>query len=61
LWRLLELPDVREALSQMKVSIEVTGSNPDTIQQAKASAHALARVLMRHSPQLKPLLKQEGF
>ena len=61
LWRLLELPYVSQALSQMEVSIEVTGSNPGTIQQVKASAHALARALMKYDPQLKPLLKQEGF
>lgn len=61
LWRLLELPYVSQALSQMEVSIEVTGSNPGTIQQVKASAHALARALMKYDPQLKLLLKQEGF
>jgi len=61
LWRLLELPCVSQALSQMEVSIEVTGSNPGTIQQVKASAHSLARALMKYDPQLKSLLKQEGF
>jgi len=61
LWRLLELPYVSQALSQMEVSIEVTGSNPGTIQQVKASAHSLARALMKYDPQLKPLLKREGF
>jgi small subunit ribosomal protein S9 len=61
LWRLLELPLVREALSQMEVSIEVAGSDPNTTQQVKAVAHALARSLMRYDAQLKPLLKQEGF
>jgi small subunit ribosomal protein S9 len=59
--RLLELPYVSRVLSQMEVSIEVTGSNPSTVQQAKASAHALARALMKYDSRLKPLLKQEGF
>jgi small subunit ribosomal protein S9 len=58
LWRLLELPHVREALSQMEVSIEVTGSNPSTVQQVKASAHALARALMKYDSRLRPLLRR---
>ena len=61
LWRLLELSYVSQRLAQMEVSIEVTGSNPGTTQQVKASAHALARALMKYDSQLKPLLKQEGF
>jgi ribosomal protein S9 len=61
LWRLLELSDVSKILAQMEVSIEVTGSNPGTVQQVKASAHALARALMKYDSQLKPLLKQQGF
>jgi small subunit ribosomal protein S9 len=58
LWRLLALPHVREALSQMEVSIEVTGSNPSTVQQVKASAHALARALMKYDSRLRPLLRR---
>jgi len=61
LWRLLELSDVSKALAQMEVSIEVKGSNPGTVQQVKASAHALARALMRYNSQLRPLLRREGF
>jgi small subunit ribosomal protein S9 len=59
--RLLELKQVREALSHMDVLITVTGSSPITTKQAKAVAHAIARALMRYDPKLKPLLKQAGF
>ena len=59
--RLRELPDVSQELARMEVSIEVTGSNPGTVQQVKAAVHALARGLMRYDPQLRPLLRQEGF
>ena len=59
--RLLELPTVSEVLSQMEVSIEVTGSSPATMRQARAVAHALARALISYDPKLKPLLKQAGF
>jgi ribosomal protein S9 len=61
LWRLLELPHVSQVLSQMEVSIEVAGSSSSTVQQVKASAHALARALIKYDPRLKPLLKQAGF
>jgi len=60
-WRLLELPYVSQVLSQMEVTIEVTGSSPNTVQQVKASAHALANALMKFDSRLKPLLKQAGF
>jgi len=59
--RLLQLEQVREVLSQTEVFITVTGSNPGTVQQVKASAHALARALMKYDSKLKPLLKQAGF
>jgi small subunit ribosomal protein S9 len=61
LQRLLELPFISKELATMEVSIEVKGSNPTTMQQARASAHALAHALMRYDPQLRPLLQQEGF
>lgn len=61
LQRLLELPCVNQALSQMEVSIEVTGSSPGTVQQVKASTHALARALMKYDPQLKRPLREAGF
>ena len=58
LWRLLERSDVNKVLAQLEVSIEVTGSSPCTVQQVKASAHALARALMRYDSQLRPLLRR---
>lgn len=61
LWRLRELPAVSQILSQMEVSIEVTGSSPTKTRQAKAVAHALARALMSYDPELRTLLKQAGF
>ena len=59
--RLRELPTTSEALSQLDARVEVKGSNPNTMRQAKAVAHALARALMAYDPELKPLLKREGF
>lgn len=59
--RLLEMPKVNQLLSQMELSIIVTGSSPTTTRQAKAVAHALARALMDYDPKLKRLLKQAGF
>lgn len=59
--RLLELSQVREALSQMEALITVTGSSPTTTRQVKAVAHALARALMSYDPKLMPSLKQAGF
>ena len=59
--RLLDLREVREALSQMEVIITVEGSNPTTMRQPKAVAHALARALMDYDPRLTPLLRQAGL
>jgi ribosomal protein S9 len=59
--RLFKLSYVSEALAQMEVSIEVSGSNPRTIQQPKASVHALVCALIRYDPQLRILLRQDGF
>lgn len=59
--RLIELPEINQLLNQVGVYIEVKGSSPESIQQAKASAHALARALMKHYPGLSPLLTQAGF
>jgi ribosomal protein S9 len=61
MWRLRELPDVAKALANIEASIEVIGSSPRTIQQVKASTHALARALMKHDPPLRAVLKHEGF
>lgn len=59
--RLRDLEEVREVLSQMEVNITVEGSNPRTMQQAKAVTHAIARALMDYDPRLTPLLRQAGF
>jgi len=61
LQRLLEMSYVSKELGQLDVSIEVTGSNPRTVQQVKASTHALARALMRYKPDIRPQLRKEGF
>jgi len=61
LMRLREMPITREALSQLDACVEVRGSNPNTMRQPKAVAHALARALMAYDPDLKPLLKCQGF
>ncbi len=59
--RLLELDQIREALSRMEVLITVKGSSPSTSRQTKAVTHALARALISYDSKLKPLLKQAGF
>jgi len=61
LHRLLELEQVREVLSRMDVVVTVTGSSSTTTRQAKAVAHALARVLIRYDQSMKPNLKANGF
>jgi small subunit ribosomal protein S9 len=61
LQRLLELDQIRAALSPMEALITVRGSSPTTTRQAKAVAHALARALMSYDPKLIPSLKQAGF
>ena len=59
--RLLESEQVRVALLQIEVSIIIAGSSPGSARQAKAAAHALARVLTSYDPTLKVPLKQSGF
>jgi ribosomal protein S9 len=61
LQRLVELPRISLLLSQMEVFIEVRGSNPNTNQQVKASAHALAHALMKYDPNSIQLLERAGF
>jgi len=43
-------------LENIDVSIEVIGSNPGTIQQPRASAHALASVLIKYNPNWRSIL-----
>ncbi len=59
--RLQELPEASEAFSQLDACVKVRGSSPNTMRQAKAVAHALARALMKYDPELKPFLKRQGF
>lgn len=59
--RLLEMDPVREVVSRVDVEVAVQGSSPMTNRQAKAVAHALARVLIRYDQSLKPTLKVNGF
>ena len=61
LQRLLESPEISQLLSRMEVLIHVEGSSPRTVQQVRAAAHALARALMKHDPDLNQLLEQAGF
>jgi len=61
LQRIIELPETRQLLNNMEVSIEVRGSSPSTNQQAKSSAHALARALMKYDHNLIQLLQRAGF
>ena len=59
--RLRDLPMINDVLCQLDSYVEVKGSGPDTMRQAKAVAHALARALMKYDPKLKTLLKNHGF
>jgi len=61
LWRFQDLPSARDVLSRLDVQLEVWGSSPTTIRQAKAVAHALARAMTMYEPKLKSLLKSAGF
>ena len=56
--RLLQIEEVSKALLDFQVIIIVEGSSPNTMQQAKAATHALARALMKKDPDLKRLLKR---
>jgi len=59
--RLLKLNQVHEILSKGDVLINVDGSSPHTMRQAKAVAHALARALIVYDPEIRSLLKRHGF
>ena len=61
LQRLCSLPEVRRLLSELDVSIEIKGSSPRTLRQAKAAAHALARAIMKYDTGLVIPLKRAGF
>ncbi len=55
-WRLRANVDTNMMLENVDVSIEVIGSNPYTIQQPRASAHALASVLIKYNPNWRSIL-----
>jgi len=61
LWHFQDLPPARDILSRLDVQIEVWGSSPTTMRQAKAVTHALARAIAMYEPKLKSLLKRAGF
>jgi len=56
--RLLQIEEVRKSLLNFQVHIIVVGSGPNTMQQAKAASHALARALMNLDPDLNKTLKR---
>lgn len=61
LLRLLELDVARQALAEMEAVVRVEGSNPTTMRQVKAVAHAVARALADYNSGWKKLLEQAGF
>jgi len=56
--RLLQIDEVSKTLLNFQVQIIIKGSGPNTMQQAKAATHALARALMNLDPDLDQRLKQ---
>ena len=56
--RLLQFEEVSKTLLDFQIIIIVIGSSPDTMQQAKAATHALARALMKLDPDLNQILKR---
>ena len=59
--RLLELDMAKQVLAEMEGIVQVKGSSPTTMRQAKAVAHAIARALMDYNSGWRNLLKQAGF
>jgi len=59
--RLLELDMAKQVLAEMEGIVQVKGSSPTTMRQAKAVAHAIARALMDYNSGWRKLLKQAGF
>ena len=54
----MSLDEVRQATADLEISVTVKGSSPETTQQIKAVAHALARALVNRDPALRPLLRE---
>lgn len=59
--KLCTLPEVKQTLSKVDVDVTVRGSSPETIRQAKAVVHAIARALWSYDRKLMRPLKQAGF
>lgn len=59
--RLTSLDEVVELLVNMEVVVWVWGSSSDTMRQAKAAAHAIARALVNYDWKLKDRLDSSGF
>lgn len=59
--RLLSLDEVAELLANMEVVVWVWGSSSETMRQAKAAAHAIAKALMDYDGRLKERLTFSGF
>ena len=59
--RLTTLDGVAELLANMEGIVWVWGSSSDTIRQAKAAAHAIAKALVVSDEGLKERLNQSGF
>ena len=59
--RLFNHKRVESALSQMEAIVWVEGSDPTTLQQPKAVAHAIAKALWEYDPALREDLAKLGF
>ena len=59
--RLISLDEVAELLANLEVVVWVWGSSSETMRQAKAAAHAIARALVNYDGTLKDRLDSSGF
>lgn len=59
--RLTSLDEVAELLANLEVVVWVWGSSSETMRQAKAAAHAIAKALMDYDERLKERLNRSGF
>lgn len=59
--QLWEMDGVSDTLAEMEVMVHVAGSGPETLQQAHAIAHAVARALMECETGLAIGLTKAGF
>lgn len=61
LQRLLDLPDLRGIFQSVDIRVELWGATPSGTRQVKAATHAIARALSRYSPDLRGMLRRNGF